>query len=193
MTGDDYGRILYLALLLVAVGGYFVAESRQNLGQTVRHALIWVLIFVGALAGIGLWQDIRDDIVPRQSIVQETGQITLPRAEDGHFYATITMNGEPVEFVVDTGASQIVLTKEDAARIGVDMDRLQYFGRAMSANGVVRTAPAIIDEVDLLGVGDRQVEVWVNGGDMPGSLLGNDYLQRFHKIEIGRDELVLTR
>ncbi len=149
MTGDDYGRILYLALLLVAVGGYFVAESRQNLGQTVRHALIWVLIFVGALAGIGLWQDIRDDISPRQSVVQETGQIVLPRATDGHFYATLVMNNQPVDFVVDTGASQIVLTKEDAERIGIDLSTLRFFGRAMSANGTVRTAPARIDHVDL--------------------------------------------
>ncbi len=45
----------------------------------------------------------------------------------------------------------------------------------------------------LLGVEDHGVEVWVNDGEMQGSLLGNDYLQRFEKIEIGRDELILTR
>lgn len=193
MTGDDYARILYLTLLLVAIGGYFVAENRRNIGQTLRHALIWGLIFIGALAGVGLWQDIRNDITPRQSVIQETGQIELPRAADGHFYATLLMNGQPIDFVVDTGASQIVLTKEDAERAGVQLDALRFFGRAMSANGPVRTAPAHIARVDLLGIQDFGVEVWVNDGEMPESLLGNDYLQRFEKIEIERDKLILTR
>ncbi|WP_432449895.1 retropepsin-like aspartic protease family protein [Aliiroseovarius marinus] len=193
MTGDDIARIGYLALLLVAVGGYFVTESRANLGQNLRNALIWCLIFVGVLAGLGLWNDIRDDVMPRQSLVQDTGEIVLPRSYDGHFYATLRLNGEPVEFIVDTGASNIVLTKEDAARAGVEMEALRFFGRAMSANGTVRTAPATLARVELLGVMDYGVEVWVNEGEMPRSLLGNDYLQRFEKIEIRRDQLVLTR
>ena len=193
MTGDDVARLAYLALLLTAVGGYFVAESRANLGQNLRHALIWVLIFVGVLAGVGLWSDIRDDISPQQSVIQDTGQIVLPRAFDGHFYATLRMNGQPIDFIVETGASNIVLTKEDAARIGVEMNALRFYGRAMSANGEVRTAPARIAKVELLGVQDFGVEVWVNEGEMPRSLLGNDYLQRFEKIEISRNQLVLTR
>lgn len=193
MTGDDIARLAYLALLLTAVGGYFVAESRANLGQNLRHALIWVLIFVGVLAGVSLWSDIRDDISPQQSVIQDTGQIVLPRAFDGHFYATLRMNGQPIDFIVETGASNIVLTKEDAARIGVEMNALRFYGRAMSANGEVRTAPARIAKVELLGVQDFGVEVWVNEGEMPRSLLGNDYLQRFEKIEISRNQLVLTR
>lgn len=193
MTGDDIARFAYLALLLTAVGGYFVAESRANLGQNLRHALIWVLIFVGVLAGIGLWDDIRNDISPRQGLVQDTGEIVLPRAFDGHFYATLKMNGQPVDFVIDTGASNIVLTKEDAARIGVELDALRFYGRAISANGEVRTAPAHIAKVELLGVQDFGVQVWVNEGEMPRSLLGNDYLQRFEKIEISRNQLILTR
>lgn len=193
MTGDDFARIAYLALLLTAVGGYFVAENRASLGQNLRHTLIWGLIFLGALAGVGLWNDIRDDVSPRQGIVQQTGEIVLPRAFDGHFYATLKMNGKPVDFVVDTGASNIVLTKEDAARVGVEMDALRFYGRAMSANGEVRTAPARIARVEFLGVQDFGVEVWINAGEMPRSLLGNDYLQLFEKIEISRDRLILTR
>lgn len=193
MTGDDIARFAYLALLLTAVGGYFVAESRANLGQNLRYALIWALIFVGVLAGVGLWSDIRDDIAPRQGVIQDTGEIVLPRAFDGHFYATLKMNGQPIDFIVDTGASNIVLTKEDAARVGVELNALRFYGRAMSANGEVRTAPARIAKVELLGVQDFGVQVWVNEGEMPRSLLGNDYLQRFKKIEISRNQLILTR
>lgn len=193
MTGDDYARFAYLALLLTAVIGYFIAENRQSLGKNLRYALIWSLIFLAALAGVGLWNDVRNDLSPRQSVVQDTGQIVLPRAYDGHFYVTLLMNGQPIDFVVDTGASQIVLTKEDAKRAGVQMEALRFLGRAMSANGPVRTAPARIARVDLMGIEDFGVEVWVNDGAMPGSLLGNDYLQRFEKIEIERNQLILTR
>ena len=193
MIGEDYARIAYLVLLLAAVGGYFVAENRQTLGKNLRQLLIWGLIFLGALAAVGLWQDIRNDLSPRQNLVQGTGQIVLPRAYDGHFYATLLMNGQPIDFVLDTGASNIVLTKEDALSAGVKMEALRFFGRAMSANGPVRTAPARIARVELLGIQDYGVEVWVNDGEMPGSLLGNDYLQRFEKIEIQRDKMILTR
>ena len=193
MIGEDNARSAYLGLLLAAVGGYFVAENRQTLGKNLRQLLIWGLIFLGALAAVGLWQDIRNDLSPRQNLVQETGQIVLPRAYDGHFYATLLMNGQPIDFVLDTGASNIVLTKEDALSAGVKMEALRFFGRAMSANGPVRTAPARIARVELLGIQDYGVEVWVNDGEMPGSLLGNDYLQRFEKIEIQRDKMILTR
>ncbi|NRP11741.1 hypothetical protein XMM379_002345 [Aliiroseovarius sp. xm-m-379] len=193
MTADDIGRLAYLALLLTAVAGYFISENRFNLGQTLRHALIWVFIFIGAMAGVGLWNDIRNDISPKQSFIETSGQVVLPRAFDGHFYIQLKMNGQPIDFIVDTGASNVVLTKEDAERAGVDPSSLRYFGRALTANGTTRTAPANIARVELEGITDYGVEVWVNEGEMPQSLLGNSYLQRFDKIEIRRDQLVLTR
>ncbi|UWQ06149.1 TIGR02281 family clan AA aspartic protease [Aliiroseovarius crassostreae] len=193
MTADDLGRLAYLALLLTAVAGYFISENRFNLGQTLRHALIWVFIFIGAMAGVGLWNDIRNDISPQQSFIETSGQVVLPRAFDGHFYIQLKMNGQPIDFIVDTGASNVVLTKEDAERAGVDPSSLRYFGRALTANGTTRTAPANIARVELEGITDYGVEVWVNEGEMPQSLLGNSYLQRFDKIEIRRDQLVLTR
>ncbi|UWQ02794.1 TIGR02281 family clan AA aspartic protease [Aliiroseovarius crassostreae] len=193
MTADDIGRLAYLALLLSAVAGYFISENRFNLGQTLRHALIWVFIFIGAMAGVGLWNDIRNDISPKQSFIETSGQVVLPRAFDGHFYIQLKMNGQPIDFIVDTGASNVVLTKEDAERAGVDPSSLRYFGRALTANGTTRTAPANIARVELEGITDYGVEVWVNEGEMPQSLLGNSYLQRFDKIEIRRDQLVLTR
>lgn len=193
MTSDMIGQMAYLALLLVAISGYFISENRFSLGQTLRHALIWIFIFIGALAVVGLWQNMKNDISPRQTYISETGQITLPRAYDGHFYAQLMLNGSPVDFVIDTGASNVVLTKKDAERAGIDLSALRFFGRAMTANGQTRTAPARIARVEIEDIMDFNVEVWVNEGEMPQSLLGNTYLQRFTKIEIGKNEMILTR
>ena len=61
MNGDDLGRLAYLGLLLTAVGGWVIVEYRQRLGQALRVAMAWGLIFVGLMAGYGLWNDLRRD------------------------------------------------------------------------------------------------------------------------------------
>jgi aspartyl protease family protein len=103
------------------------------------------------------------------------------------------VNGEPVRFVVDTGATQIVLSKSDARRVGLDVDDLVYLGRAYTANGEVRTAPVKLDTVSIGPIKDSNVRAVVNDGAMEGSLLGMEYLQRFSSVEIGGGKLILTR
>ncbi|MEL7344027.1 MAG: TIGR02281 family clan AA aspartic protease, partial [Pseudomonadota bacterium] len=139
-----------------------------------------------------LWSDIRSDIAPRQSVAQD-GSITVPRGVDGHYHLTLGLNGEPIDFIVDTGATDIVLTRADAARAGIDLSDLAFTGIANTANGQVRTARARIDTVTLGPVTDRSVPVSVNGGEMEGSLLGMTYLSRFERLEISNGTLILER
>jgi aspartyl protease family protein len=193
MDTNDVMRLAYLVLLLVAVGGWFLVEGRANLGRTMRMALAWGLIFLGVVAGFGLWSDVRTDLVPRQSFVGEAGRVEVPRAFDGHYYLTLMLDGTPVEFVVDTGATEMVLSREDASRIGLDPERLAYTGIAMTANGQVRTARARVGDVTLGPIRDRDVTVAITDGEMPGSLLGMTYLQRFDRIEISDGRLILER
>lgn len=192
MSEYDIGRLAYLILLGTAVGGYFLAQNRENLGKSAQQAMVWGLIFVGVIAGFGLWSDIRDDVAPRQSVAG-AGIIEVPRSFDGHYYLNLQLNGKTVNFVVDTGATSVVLTQSDAKRIGIDLNDLVYSGTANTANGVVRTARARVNQVQLGDISDRDVAVFVNEGEMDGSLLGMSYLQRFEKIEIAGDRLILTR
>jgi len=193
MESDNIARFIYLALLLVAVGGYFVSQGRAKLGQMAQQASIWGLIFVGVIAAAGLWGDIRQDVMPRQTVIADQGIIELPRAPDGHFYVIADINDTMVRFVVDTGATSVVLSREDARRIGIDPDALVYTGRATTANGTVRTASVKLNKVEIGDLTDRNVRAWVNDGDLKGSLLGMTYLSRFEKVEITRDKMVLTR
>lgn len=193
MESFEFGRLAYLVVLGLAIGGYLLIENRHALGRMLRQAMAWALIFVGVIAGYGLWNDIRDDIIPRQALVAGTGQVSVPRHFDGHFYLILHLNGQPVEFVVDTGATEIVLSKKDAAAIGINMAALVYSGLAQTANGQVRTAPIRVETIELEGILDRNVPVRVNDGEMQGSLLGMSYLRRFSRIEIADDKLLLTR
>jgi aspartyl protease family protein len=154
---------------------------------------VWIFIFLGVIASYGLWDDIRQTVRPQQSVAQETGRVEVPRSRDGHYYLTLEVNGTPVEFLVDTGASQVVLNERDAERAGIDTKALAYLGRARTANGEVRTASVWIDEISLGGITDRNLRVWVNEGELEQSLLGMGYLQRWSSIEIRNGALVLTR
>ncbi|THH38448.1 TIGR02281 family clan AA aspartic protease [Aliishimia ponticola] len=191
MGGFETGHILsavflgFIALiLLLSLGG-------QRLRANMQAAATWALIFLVTVAGFGIWDDIKGQ--QRQSVFTDQGRIELERHRDGHYYITLDVNGAPVPFVVDTGASEIVLTMQDAQRAGLDLDELRFLGRASTANGEVRTAPVRLDEVAIGGIRDGDVTAFVNEGEMSQSLLGMAYLNRWDRIEISDGTLVLIR
>lgn len=192
MGETDFPRLIYLALLLAAIGGYFLIELRRRPGRTLQQAAVWGLIFVGAIAAAGLWPDLRRDLMPRQSVL-EGGRIEVPMAPDGHYYLTAEVNGTAVRFVVDTGASDIVLTRRDAERAGLDTAALAFTGQARTANGTVATAPVRLATMQLGPIRDSNLRAVVNRGQMDDSLLGMAYLSRFERVEFRRDRLVLER
>ena len=192
MSGDMLAQLGYFSLILIAVGGYVVAEMRRRPGRVLQQALIWGLIFLGVIGAAGLWDQISQKAMPRQTS-GEGGRIELPLGRDGHFHLTATVNGQKVNFTVDTGASDIVLSQNDARRIGINPDMLSYFGQAQTANGVVATAPVSLDSFTVEGVTDSGLRAVVNKGPMDGSLLGMRYLSRFSNIQMQPDRMILTR
>lgn len=190
MSGDDFGRLTYLVILLVAVGGWVMVEYRGRMGAALRTGLAWVLIITGLMAGYGLWSDIRTTF-PQQAMVVD-GHVEIPRSPDGHYYLTLDVAGEPVDFMIDTGATNVVLSSADARRLGFDPEALVYTGEAQTANGIVRTARVKLNDVEVGPFRDPEIAAWVNDGDMDGSLLGMDYLGGFN-IEIAGDRMILRR
>ena len=193
MNGDQIAQLSYLALLGAAIVMWFVTQNRLSLGKTVQMAAAWVFIFIGVIAVIGLWDDIRSTVNPAPQMTVSDHQIEVPRSVDGHYYLPMRVNGEPITFMVDTGASQIVLNSDDARRIGIDPDQLNYIGRASTANGVVRTAPVRLDSLELGPITDRNIGASVTEGDLDQPLLGMEYLQRFSNVQFSDGRLILSR
>lgn len=198
MDGDSFGRLTYLALLGAVIAGYLILENRQRLARIAQQAVIWGLIFIGIIAVFGLWSDIRTTVFPQQAVFTDgaqsgAGRIEVPRSPDGHYYLTLKIDGTAVNFIVDTGATDVVLSREDALRLGIDLNELNFLGRAGTANGMVRTARVTLRDVRLGPVNDARLTAWVSDGEMPGSLLGMAYLERFDRIEIARNRLILSR
>ena len=192
MTGDSIANLVYLLVLLLFVGGWVARGRFQDRGTAFRHAGSWILIFAVVIVAAALWDDIRSD-VPQQAVVTDAGAIAIPRAGDGHYYLTAEVDGERVRFMVDTGATDIVLSRDDAARVGIDTRDLVFSGRAGTANGEVRTALVWFETFEVGPLLDRDVRAQVNSGEMGVSLLGMDYLRRFARIEISGDRLILER
>ena len=193
MTGDNTASLIYLVLLGCAVGGWFMVQNRDGIGKVLQQAMIWGFLFLGVIAGYGLWNDVQRQTMNDQMLQLGDGQISVPRQSDGHYYLTLALNDERIRFVVDTGATDMVLTRADALRVGLELDALHFIGTANTANGTVRTAPVRINTVQLGDITDTNVRASVNGGEMDGSLLGMGYLEKWGRIEISGGELRLTR
>lgn len=195
LSGDQIAALIYLGLLLTALVGYGVVStrSRADLGRRLRHGLLWGCIFVGVIAGVSLWEDVRRSVIPRQAVFDSGQIVEVPRAPDGHFYIRLALNGVDIPFVVDTGATEMVLGPRDARRVGLSPDGLAYTTQARTANGMVATARTTLDRVELAGVADRNVPVLVNSADLDTALLGMSYLDRWSSLTIAGDRLVLRR
>lgn len=100
----------------------------------------------------------------------------LTRETNGHFYATAEVNGQPVRFVVDTGASVVALTQDDARRIGVAFDPAKFEVVGEGASGPVRGQRVRLNEVRLDGKSGYDLGGLVVEG-LTVSLLGQNYLR----------------
>lgn len=191
MDGDTTARLIYLGLLLAAVAGPLILSLRKAPGKTVQQLLIWAFIFVGFIAAYGLLPDLRSALIPSAATVRN-GKLELLVADDGHFYADLQVNGTPVTFLIDTGASDIVLSRQDATRAGIDLASLSFWDKAETANGTVASAPVTLDSLTLGPWHDEGIAASVNGGDMRDSLLGMAYLRRF-QLTTSDGHLTLSR
>lgn len=116
----------------------------------------------------------------------------ITRSPDGLFYVTAIVNGAPVRFVVDTGSTIVVLTPEDARRIGLGPGSDNFTAKALTANGRAAIARVRLDEV-IVGTTRREaIDAAVVGKDLHVSLLGQSLLSRLNSVTIQANRMVLN-
>ncbi|MEM0923981.1 MAG: TIGR02281 family clan AA aspartic protease [Pseudomonadota bacterium] len=192
-NADTTARFFYLALLGMVIGwGLFLSQG-YRLKQQLRDAAIWGLIFVTAITAYGFKDTFLAQLFPSRAEMLDARTVLLQRSADAQFHARVEINGELVDFLVDTGASDIVLTREDAERAGISVEALNFIGQAATANGLVPTAGVLLDSVRLGEITDFDVRARVNGGELGISLLGMSYLDRYRSMEFQGDRLILRR
>jgi aspartyl protease family protein len=198
LDSSDIMQILFFAILLWFITRSFF--SRRSSESPSSNILIWFVIFAILIVGYAFRfeldsfkERILAVLIPSYSWSNETGQLVIARHGNGHFYLdATTKNGSKINFLVDTGASDIALTIEDAKKLGFNPSKLKYTRQYSTANGTTSAAPVLIPQ---LTIGKRtfyNIEGHVTSGDLDISLLGMSLIDDFKDFKITQDMLILS-
>lgn len=168
----------------------------------LRFALLAAVSAISAVAAaqaVALFEDRAPE--PRAAVAQVQpldpepeafgGAASIAKSADGHFWAEADVNGRRVRFLVDTGASAVALTLEDARRLGLDPTTLNYEYSVQTASGQARAARVKLDSIAIAGARVDDVEAFVIEDGLESSLLGMTYLGRLSRFEASRTALIL--
>lgn len=196
---DQDGFTLYYLIWLVPVGISLALHIRRTGAlAALKSAAIWAALLV-VIAAVALNRDkfgtlggqLRGELDPAGGRVSgQTMMFTARR--DGHFWVRAKANGQPLLFVVDTGASTVTLTQRDAARIGIDLAALRFNAPMSTANGVSFGAPVRLLELSAGPVHMRDVAAIVGPPALDVNLLGQNFLRGLASYQVSGDRLTMT-
>ncbi len=186
------------AFLVATLLGYVLLNGTRQFPRTVRTSAIATVMIVAAL-GYGQrtdlmikFSEVMAQTVPTAAVASPVGTADVKRHWDGHFRAAATVNGKPIDMLVDTGASLVLLTHADAAAAGVDLASLNFNVPILTANGRSHVATLTLDEINIGGVTVKSVEAAVaEQGQLHASLLGMSFIGEIEEAIIRKDRLIL--
>jgi aspartyl protease family protein len=117
--------------------------------------------------------------------------MAIKAGSGGHFFTDAAVRGGSVRFMIDTGATSIILTKADADRLGIELNDGDFTQQYMTAAGIVRAAPVTLDDLRIGSLVLRNVKVSVTRSGSGVSVLGMTFLKRLQRYEVKGDELML--
>ena len=129
----------------------------------------------------------REPVTSGRSLMLEADRL-------GHFQAQARIDGRNVDFIIDTGASLVVLRESDAARVGIRPRPGDYTATAVTANGKIRAARATVDRIELGGITVYDVPAMVLPDEaLAKNLLGVSFLSRLRRYEYANGRIVLEQ
>jgi len=203
MADNQFAGLLYAAILVSVISAGMI-RRQGGIGKAARNAAIWVLIILVLMTGYIFRYDLQDfgsrlsaGIIPGSPVstmsVDGRNQVMLVRARNGHFEADGRLDGAPARFMVDTGASTVVLTHSNAEAAGIDTNALSYSVPVMTANGRALAARVTVAQLKIGDITRERVPALVaQDGRLSTSLLGMSFLDTLSGFEIRGDRLILT-
>lgn len=191
--------VLYLILLLSYVGQSSLLNYGGQFKIFLRDASIWVAIFFSLVVTYGYRDKFVEfkevfiaQIFPNDPITAANGEVSVRKSQDGHFHVDAYVNGKKIPFLIDTGATDIVLSMQDAKDIGLDMKSLAFIQRSSTANGIVRGAPVTLNFIEIDSIRYENIKATVNEGELDESLLGMAFLSRLKSYKVEYDSFIMT-
>jgi aspartyl protease family protein len=201
---NDLTRSDVVSLLFYGCIGLYLAFAIPRLfrGRFIAGLAalsFWVVAFLAVVTGYayrfelnGVAARVMAAVVPGMPIPTGQKEVTIVRSPDGEFVVRGTAGKTRLQFILDTGASAVVLRAEDALRLGIDVRKLDYDMDVLTANGRARTALATIPQLAIGDLVERDVDVLVaKPGVLNENLLGMSFLNRLASFAVADDKLVL--
>ena len=192
---EDSGQIIYEILLVLIVSA---GIASGKIWSNLRHLAIWAAIFLIMITGYSYRYEISTvkdrvlaQLVPSKGYQKTVDSISYPVSSDGHFYIAADVNGIPIMFLADTGASHIVLSPADAEKTGFKKSELQFDRIYETANGTVRGSSIRISDFRVGEIHLNDIGASVNEAEMRNSLLGMSFFKRLKSYEVKDDVLTL--
>ena len=169
-------NILIIAAAVLLIGGY-VARFAD---QTVVHPAVQVAA-------------VQPGYQPREP-VSSGRSLSIDADRRGHFKVDARIEGRHIDFMVDTGATMVIIRESDAARVGIRPMRSDYTATVSTANGKIKAAPAKLDRVEVGGITVYDVPALVLPDDaLWKNLLGMTFLSRLKRYEYANGRMVLEQ
>jgi aspartyl protease family protein len=189
-------RIAVFAIIVVLV----LAQSGKNAARIAGELAPW-LVAIALLTALFAWrEDVRalvertaEEMSPGHGQVINPTTVSFRRGFDRQFWIDAGVGGRSIRFLFDTGASTVVLSRADAAKLGIRPETLRYTQRFETANGTVRAAPVTLPELRIGPLRFSNVPASVTEGALRHSLLGMRLLERLGSLEIKNDTLTIRR
>jgi aspartyl protease family protein len=198
LSSAEFGSAAYKVVLLVFLGAIALIIFRRRLAGALAAALLWVALASILLVGYSYRFELRDvadrvmaELIPGH-VITRGRSVEVARAANGDFGVTAQINGATITMILDTGASSVVLTREDAKAAGLPLEVLAYTAPIETANGRARAAPVTLDRLAIGGLVEHSVAALVaQPGQLKTSLLGMSFLNRLQSWEMRGDRLLL--
>lgn len=202
---DHYGRDNYDPDLTAGSDGAMLGTTVRNVAMLVAMclAVAWALNeftgFAGGTAAPASQTQAASDVppddvdpaAPGQRLAQGVDEVVIAPGPRGHYLVVAAVNGVDVQFLVDTGASTVTLTEDDARRVGLSPQTLDYSATYRTANGEIAAAPVTFREIRIQDLEIAGVSGTVTRAPLHISLLGMSFLSRLAGYEVRDDALVL--
>ncbi len=187
-SGPGFARVIVRMSLVTALAAVFAVAVLDRDGTLNTRLRQFAAAYVGAPSDTATSAGTTQKAPPAYDAVRE---LTFKKQSNGHFFITADVNGSPVDFLVDSGASHIVLTQDDAQRIGLRPRALRYDGRTQTANGVAAYANVDLRQVRIGQLSVYDVGATVVDSPLSISLLGMSFLSQLDGFEVRGDRLIL--
>ena len=196
MASDKLLNILFLCILLIYICYMFF--TRPQVGY-IKNIILWlgifcllILVYAFRFELSSIKERVIAVLVPSYSWTNNSGQFVIARSSNGHFYLdAVGSKNQVIHFLVDTGASDVALTRQDAIKLGFKLDALNYTRKYNTANGISYAAPVVIKELVIHKKTFYNVEAHVASEGLDISLLGMSLIEDFANFKITKDMLIL--